>query len=201
MGTSCSLSVGQQKIGPVIVAATPDRRDDVLTVLGAKGDAARCQCQWFRLRNAEYRASTVDDRRDALCEQLAGPVPPGVVGYDDTGTPVGWCAVAPRADYPRLDTAVLARATDEVAGLWVVSCFVVRVGSRRQGMSAELLDGAVELARQHGATVLEAYPVDLAVQSVSSAELYHGALSTFLGAGFSEVARPKPSRPTVRLTL
>jgi hypothetical protein len=97
---------------------------------------------------------------------------------------------------------VLARATDDTDGLWTVTCFVVRVGSRRTGLTGELLDGAVALARRHGARALEAYPIDLsAAAKVSSAELYHGALTTFLGAGFTEVARPKPSRPMVRLTL
>ena len=49
----------------------------------------------------------------------------------------------------------------------------------------------MRLAREHGATVIEGHPVDVdAKASASAAELYHGPLSVFLGAGFHEVARP-----------
>jgi GNAT superfamily N-acetyltransferase len=184
-----------------IADATPDRWDDVVEVMGTRGDPASCWCQWFRLRNADYRVASVSEKRAALCAQVDDAVPPGVLAYDDSGAPVGWCAVAPRAVYPRLETSTLVTSTDE-DGLWSVTCFVVRVGSRRQGSSVELLDGAIDLARRHGARVLEAYPVDVAVKKPSSSELYHGALSVYLQAGFTEFgARPKDTRAIVRLAL
>jgi hypothetical protein len=69
-------------------------------------------------------------------------------------------------------------------------------------MAGPLLAGAVALARDGGATVVEGYPVDVAVRaSTSAAALYHGPLSVFLRAGFAEVARPAPDRPVVRLPL
>lgn len=34
---------------------------------------------------------------------------------------------------------------------------------------------------------------------IRAAALYHGALSVFLRSGFTEVARPTPDRPSVRL--
>jgi hypothetical protein len=49
--------------------------------------------------------------------------------------------------------------------------------------------------------VVEGYPVDTSAKKSSSNELYHGALSTFVDAGFTEVARPAPARPIVSLTL
>jgi GNAT superfamily N-acetyltransferase len=83
-----------------------------------------------------------------------------------------------------------------------VTCFVVRRGARRQGLAGPLLDGAVALARDAGATTVEGYPLDLAVRtSTSAAALYHGPLSVFLRAGFTEVARPAPDRPVVRLAF
>ena len=47
------------------------------------------------------------------------------------------------------------------------------------------------------------HPVDVAARGgrASGADLYHGTLSTFLAAGFEEVARTGSSRPVVRLTL
>jgi GNAT superfamily N-acetyltransferase len=124
-----------------------------------------------------------------------------VLAYDDAGAPAGWCAVAPRAAYPRLETSPLVTTQDE-DGMWAVTCFVVRTGARRQGLATHLLDGAIDLARRHGARSIEAYPVDAAVKKPSSSELYHGPLSLFLRAGFTEVGdRPKPARAVVRLTL
>jgi GNAT superfamily N-acetyltransferase len=86
--------------------------------------------------------------------------------------------------------------------VWAVSCFVVRPEFRARGMTRALLDGAVEYARSAGARILEGYPVDVAAAvRVSTSRLYHGTLSTFVAAGFAEVARPRPDRPVMRLVL
>ncbi len=183
-----------------VLPATPDRWDDVAAVMGTKGDAAGCWCQWFRLRNADYAKTRVAERRAELSGQLGEAAPPGVLGYDDAGQPVGWCGLAPRAAYPRLASSPVSKATQDEEGLWSIGCFVVRVGARRRGVTAALLAGAVAVAREHGARTIEAYPIDTAVRRPSSSELYHGALSVFLRAGFTEVARPKPDRPVVRLS-
>jgi GNAT superfamily N-acetyltransferase len=185
-----------------VADATAQRWDDLVAVMGTRGDPPRCWCQWFRLRRPGFYATTPDERRADLRDQFGAPVPPGVLAYDDDGVPSGWCAVAPRADYPRLTTYRAASATADEDGLWAVTCFVVRVGARRQGLAQVLLDGAVHLARRHGARLVEAYPLDTTVRAASSAELFHGPLSVFLRAGFREVgARTSPARPVVRLTL
>jgi GNAT superfamily N-acetyltransferase len=186
---------------PRVVAATADRWEDAVAVMGTRGDPASCWCQFFRLRNADYRLTSVADRRDELREQAGQAPPPGVIGYDEDGTPAAWCGIAPRAAYPRLATSLVSKATQDTDGLWSVVCFVVRVGLRRKGLSSAVLDGALELARRHGARAVEAYPIDLAVRTPSSSELYHGAFHVFQRAGFTEVARPKPDRPVVRLTF
>jgi GNAT superfamily N-acetyltransferase len=84
--------------------------------------------------------------------------------------------------------------------VWVVSCFVVRVGHRRKGVAHALLEAAVEHARAHGAQRLEAFPV-VAGPGVPSADLYHGPLSVFEAAGFDVVSRPSERRAVVRMTL
>lgn len=180
--------------------ATPDRWDDVVTVMGVRGDPARCWCQFFHQRGRIERSASREENREALrAEVCSGELPPGVLGYVD-GEPAGWCAVAPKASYSRLLASPVAGP--DVDGVWSVTCFVVRVGFRREGMSAALLAGAVDLARAAGAKTLEGYSVDRnARASVSSAELYHGPLSVFLGAGFTEVERPSASRARVRLDL
>jgi GNAT superfamily N-acetyltransferase len=183
---------------------TPDRWDDVVAVFEGPGDPGRCWCQWF-YRGASADRAHAEANRAALREQIGGSRPPGVLGYLD-GEPRGWAAVAPRPTYTRLARSTVLEGTtaDELAdaGVWAVTCFVVRRGARRQGLSAALLDGAVDLARRGGASAVEGYPVDVAAkQKPSAAELYHGTLGTFLRAGFEVVAAPSPGRAVVRRGL
>lgn len=184
-----------------VLDATTDRWDDLDAVMGTSGDPSRCFCQFFRMRQKDWTAAGRDGTRAALRAQLADPAPPGVLGYSDSGQPVGWCAVAVRSSYPRLATGTVSSALPDEDGLWAVTCFVVTLGARRQGISAALLDGALDLARRHGALAVEGYPVDTVAKKASAAELYHGSLSVFLRAGFIEVARPTPARAVVRLGL
>jgi GNAT superfamily N-acetyltransferase len=192
--------VGQVAVEPL----TPSRWADLETVFGTRGDPARCWCQWF-FTGVEVSWKAADANRGALRAQVDAGPPPGVLAHLD-GEPVGWAAVASRPTYSRLARSRLLRgATAEEltdGSVWAVTCFVVRVGFRRRGVAAALLDGAVRFARESGARVVEAYPVDVAARSaVSSAELFHGPFSTFLAAGFREVARASRARPVVRLDL
>ncbi|MGH3367320.1 MAG: GNAT family N-acetyltransferase [Nocardioidaceae bacterium] len=184
--------------------ATVRRWADVVTVMGSRGDPAHCWCQFFRLRGRHWTAATRESNQEGLGVQVReGEIPPGVLAYVD-GEPVGWCAVGPKSSYPRLLASPVTRPVTgaEADGTWSLTCFVVRVGWRRRGVASALLDGAVRLAREHRAARVEGYPVDRdARSSVSSAELYHGPLSVFLDAGFTEVRRPSPARPVVQLDL
>lgn len=186
-----------------VFPATPDRWDDVVKVMGTRGDPARCWCQYFHLRGREWSDATPASLRERLCQQVSsGEVAPGVLAYVDDG-PVGWCQVGPKSAFARLATSTSSMPPahePDPDHLWSITCFVVTVGARRRGVARALLDGAVAHARAHGAAGVEAYAVDTdAKTSVSSAELYHGSLALFLGAGFVEVRRPSPSRVVVRV--
>jgi len=132
--------------------------------------------------------------------------PLGVLARDG-GEPVGWLALGPRPSFPRLvgSRSLLAAAGGDRddAGVWSTTCFVVKVGRRRRGMSGALLAAGVELARAHGATVVEGYPVDLDAHErfPGSANLFHGAASVYRRAGFREVGRISPTRPIMRLDV
>lgn len=201
-----------------VVPVTEAPWDDVRTVFGARGDPSTCWCQYFKVDNAAWKApdhAAVFEH--ALCEQIDAARPasdarvpsagPGVLAYlgsDAEGwNPAGWAAVQPRPAYPFL----LGRRATPVAGnpddtsVWAITCFVVRVGSRRRGVGAALLAGAVAQARRGGARVVEAYPVDTRGEKVSSADLYHGPLSSFEAAGFRVTDRPVDGRAVVRLEL
>ena len=134
-----------------------------------------------------YQHEGRDRNREALQQQIAtATVPHGVLAYDDGKKPIGWCAVAARADYPRLrPDAGRPGNPGRAEGLWSVTCFVVRVGHRRQGVASQLLEAAVQFAGRHGARMVEAYPVDPSVRPTGSSGLYQGTLSMYLRAGFT----------------
>ncbi len=186
-----------------IEPAVSERFDDIQQALSGGGDGAACQCMWWLLTAREWDAATTADREEMFRAEVDAGPPPGLVAYVD-GAPAGWVRVGPRTRQPRL-----ARSRNYAASpdpfddpdVWAVSCFVVRREFRRQGLNGALLGAAVSFARDGGARVVEAYPLDPTVRKTSSNELYHGALSTFASAGFHEVARPKPYLAIVQLDL
>lgn len=179
---------------------------DVAAVFGTRGDPARCWCQWYKLRGAEWNEAGDDELRDRLAAQLAESGPgPGLLAYDGE-TPVGWCAVEPRTGLVRLRYSPVGSATPDHdfddTSVWAVTCFVVPRAYRRRGVGQHLAAAAVEYARANGARVLEAYAVDPSAHTKPpAAELFPGTVSMFDAAGFVEVARPKPHRVVMQHPL
>jgi GNAT superfamily N-acetyltransferase len=81
------------------------------------------------------------------------------------------------------------------APVWSLSCFYVRKGYRRRGVTAALIAAAVSAARRAGACALEAYPLDADVTPSASST---GYASTFARVGFRTTARRVPARPIMR---
>jgi GNAT superfamily N-acetyltransferase len=190
----------------VIRPATTDRFDDVQHALTGGGDGRSCQCQWWTLTNAQWQAESADSRRELLRDETAQTPPPGLVAYVD-GEPVGWVRVGPRTTQPRLArtrhfTATSTEPWDDDS-VWAVSCFVVRKEHRGTGLMAALLDAAIGAARAGGARVIEGYPFvpEASARRRSSNELFHGVMSVFVDAGFSEVGRPRPDLAVVSLAV
>lgn len=178
---------------------TPERLSDLARLFGQGGDPRWCWCAWFRLRSADFRKSNPDLNRHILEQAVdttaAEDRSPGLVAYMEAD-PVGWVSLGPRDDYLRLQhSRVLAPVDDQPT--WSVVCFVVSRGARRQGVASILLGAAVEYAREHGASRLEGYPVEIAGQRIPSANAYMGTLSMFRRAGFEVVERRQAAPNTV----
>lgn len=192
-----------------VISVTDAPWHDVRTVFGTRGDPATCWCQYFKMDAATWKTGDAPRFERDLCEQVEGArsaraAGPGLLAYLDDA-PVGWVAVEPRPVYSRMLGGRTLPASAETdfsdVSVWAITCFVVRVGFRRRGVSGALLSAAVEHARGGGARVVEAYPVDTVGAKVSSADLFHGALSSFVAAGFDVTGRPAPGRAVVRLVL
>jgi len=184
--------------------ASPDVWDDIQHALSGGGDGRSCQCVWPVLTNKEWQTTDLDQRTTLFQQEVASDHPPGIVVYVD-GEAAGWVRIGPRVAQRRLgrthNIVATTRESLDDDSVWAVSCFVVRREHRGQGLNAALLDAAVSFARESGARVIEGYPIDTAETNVRVNDLFHGALSTFLTAGFTKIPGPKPDRPLVSLEL
>ena len=178
--------------------ATKDRWPDVVTLFGPRGACAGCWCQWPRLAAAEFRRGVGDGNRRRLQKLVRNGARPGLLAYSN-GEPVGWIALAPRTEYPRLDgSRVLAPVDDRP--VWSVTCFFVRRDWRKRGLSVRLLRAGAKFAASQGARILEGYPTD-ARKRAADAFVWTGLAATFERAGFREVARRSATRPIMRRAL
>lgn len=136
---------------------TPDRFEDFADVINPTRREPHCWCFSHRLRAKDIK-ELGGDRATVMRKLCERENPPGVLTYHE-GKPVGWCSVGPRAEIPLLAASKLIRPVDEVQ-VWSIICIVVRSGHRRQGVTARLLEGAVQYAASRGAPAIEAHPVD-----------------------------------------
>jgi len=101
-------------------------------------------------------------------------VPIGVVACKGD-EPVGWCSVAPRETYVRLERSrTMPRVTPPATATWTILCFFVTRPHRDQHVAQALLEGAVAYARRQGAEVVEGYPSD--TSGVSSTHRGHSSM-------------------------
>jgi GNAT superfamily N-acetyltransferase len=188
---------------------TPDRMLDLADLFEQGGDPKWCWCAYFRIRGMDFSKGGKARHRSVLeaaaVDDAAEGRAPGLVAYVG-GQAVGWISIGPREDYERLAHSRVLAPVDETP-VWSIVCFVVGRRSRGRGIARALLDAGVAYAREHGASALEAYPVDIPDgERIPSANVYHGTLSMFERAGFAVVARRlapggDTARPIVRLDL
>lgn len=179
----------------IVRPLTPELWPAFEDLFNTKGANARCWCMYWRIGSA-YRRRPAQDNKAALHEIVGNGPPPGLLAFSGD-LAVGWCQLTPRAALPWLDREWRTRRVDN-APVWSISCFYVRQGYRRQGVTSALIAAAVDAARRFGAPALEAYPLDGQLTSTTS---FTGYASAFARAGFTVIARHTPSRPIMRLDL
>ena len=203
--------------------------DDLKAVFGDR-DSGRCNCQRFKTRGWFWEQATDEQRRAQLrdqanCDDPAATSTTGLVAYlhdqaegqregqdegqgrqqDPAATPVGWVAVEPRTEYQRLlglPTVWKGRPGEdkEDDSVWAVTCFVVRKGYRRRGITYALAAAAVGYAKTNGARALEGYAMlTQPGREITWGELRVGARQVFAEAGFTEVSRPSVRRAVMRI--
>lgn len=150
---------------------------------------------WFRLRRKDFDRNSGEQNRQAMRGIVDSGEVPGLLAYAER-EPVGWVSLGPREKFPHLEHSRTLKRVDDQP-VWSAVCFVVDERVRRQGLMTKLLQAAIDYARQRGAKIVEAYPVELK-GSLTGYSGYTGIASTFRKAGFVEVLRRSQDRPIMR---
>lgn len=169
----------------------------LIELFGEKGAGANCWCMHFRLHKSEHEEGKANHgNKNALQKLVWDDKPTGLVGfYDDV--PVAWCALSPREDFVRLQKSRVHKPIDNKK-VWSIPCTFVSKEFRKQGISVELLKGAIEFARQEGIEILEAYPTIPTQDKLPDGFLWIGHYRSFEQAGFEIVDTTSKHRPMVR---
>ena len=186
----------------------PARWTDFETLFGPRGACGGCWCMWWLIPHPQFNRQKGETNRQAIKQLVESGRVPGLLAYaldQSTGrissagqiVPVGWCALAPREAYVALESSRILQPVDDQL-VWSVVCFYVARPYRRQGVATALLSAATEYAREHGANILEGYPVEPKKGQAPDVFVYTGLASTFRQLGFVEVARRSETRSVMR---
>jgi GNAT superfamily N-acetyltransferase len=186
--------------GPLtILPATPARWPDFEALLGERGGYGGCWCMLWRLQRKDFEAQSGAGNRAAMKALFDAGTEPGLIAYDGD-QPVGWCSVAPRAAFPRLERSWVLQPVDDQE-VWSLSCFLIRKSHRNRGVSHALLAAAGDFVRARGGRILEGYPIDPKTTPYPVVYAWTGLASAFRAAGFEEVLRRSETRPILRKRL
>ncbi len=169
---------------------------DLQALFACAGPQNGCWCMYWRVKRAEFHANFGEPHKQALRKIIEAGNVPGILAYHQKQA-VGWCAIAPRSEFPALDRSPTLKKVDNEP-VWSIVCFFVSRPYHRQGVTRALIEAALAYARDHGATLVEAYPLIAANTRYPHYELYTGAISTFEKIGFREVARRSARRAILR---
>lgn len=183
---------------------TPERWGDFETVFGPQGACYGCWCTAFKIPAFVRTVMEDEEKKEFMRARVEAGPPPGLIGYLGE-VPFAWVQACPRAELPQWNSErTVSRPLDPADAvnprLWSVSCFFTVSKYRGKGFSHRMLEAAIDFARDNGAEILEACPMDQAKRA-KSIGLFVGSTRVFAAAGFSEIARRKDGRPLMRLEL
>jgi GNAT superfamily N-acetyltransferase len=173
---------------------TLERWPDLVTLFEHHGNPGYCWCMLWRATSTEYKQLGAAGRKRALKSRVKANLPIGILAYR-AAEPLGWCSIAPRETYARLENSKVLKRLDDQP-VWSVVCFFIRRDERGQGLALQLLQAAIEYAASQGAHIIEGYPVE-----PGQSYQFMGSPAIFKSAGFHEASRAENDRPIVRLTL
>ncbi len=171
---------------------------DFEMLFGENGACGGCWCMNWKLRGKAYEENKGEGNRQLQKSIVDSKIVPGLLAYSE-GYPIGWVAIEPRSQYPKLAHSRVLAPIDNKE-VWSLTCLFVEKKHRRMGIAVALIQAAAEYAASRGARIVEGYPIDSQGEA-SPVFIFTGTASAFKQAGFKEVSRAAPTRPIFRLTI
>lgn len=186
----------------------PDDWPPFSRLFEARGSPKNCWCMAWRGTAAERseiskvtrtkdetgRARSSTLRREAMQNRIAAGIPVGLLAFEGD-EPVGWCSIAPRPTYRNLGGP--RDYLDRPESVWSIACFFITKPWRGRGLTSDLVAAAIEYARDNGAEIVEATPVE----PDSPTYRFMGVLPVFTAAGFRQIAQAGHRRAVMRLAI
>lgn len=183
-------------------AVTRDDWHCIEALFGDNGACGGCWCMWWRvpMGGRTWEAAKGAPNRSAFRKLVESGRASGVLAFIDEA-PVGWCAIGPRGDFPRIDRSK-ALVREWRPTTWSLNCLYVPTRWRGRGIGTALVAAAVDHARLHRASEIEAYPQSVAPgQRQAAAFVWTGVPALFDRLGFRPLGEPGPGRRLYLLQL
>lgn len=153
-----------------------------------KGVRGGCWCTYHQLASSEYNKLSREERKEYHRKRVEEGVATGLVLYLDK-TPIGWCQFGRGDAFEQLNRNQAYQKLEEdkqATADWRITCIFVDKDYRKSGLSSLILSKTMEMIRDLGGGMVEAFPFDL---KGSDKPNYNGSVSMFQREGFEKVAR------------
>jgi GNAT superfamily N-acetyltransferase len=168
-----------------------------VALFGDRGACGNCWCMYFRLKKDDFiEGKQNNGNKDMMKELVWDNKPAGVLGFYQ-GQAIGWCALAPREDYPKLENSRVHKRIDNEP-VWSLTCFFIDKQYRRMGISVAMLKGVIDIAVKEKISIIEAYPTIPTKPELPDSFAWIGLYKSFERAGFKIVDTTSKNRPMVR---
>jgi GNAT superfamily N-acetyltransferase len=160
-----------------------------------RGGPKSCWCMIWRAYEIGPGLTDKLARKASMKDRISSNSPVGLIGYLE-GVPIAWCSIAPRSTFKATLGGLVDHDDDELS-IWSLTCFFVKRDLRGSGISAQLIDAAIDYARVQGANIVEAYPVE----PNSPSYRFSGFIALFEQYGFKKVGTIGTRRNVFRKKL
>jgi GNAT superfamily N-acetyltransferase len=174
------------------IEVTPQTWGDFEALFECRGGPKSCWCMVWRATPSEAKTPDGKSRKLAMEKRIAAHTRVGILGYLD-GLPIAWCSIAPRPTYRPLGGV----GDLDDTSVWSLTCLFLKREYRGLDFSAALIKAAINFAKQNGATVVEAYPVN----PNSPSFRFMGFVPAFEKLGFEHVSMAGTRRHVMQIKL
>lgn len=185
-----------EKLNLEIFPLDINRWKDFETLFGDRGACGGCWCMSWRLKRSVFENQKGDGNKSAMRKLVEQNESVGLLAYIDH-KPIGWCAVAPREVYLKLENSRILKRIDNEP-VWSITCFFIDKSYRRKGISLELLKGVIKHGMDNNVKIIEGYPFVPYNDKIPDAFAWTGIPSAFEKAGFVVAERRSKSKPIMR---